>query len=133
MGLIIRHHLGRGRVKKPKYKTMYMTQWQLDSLPEYSTSTPTGVYIGKIWKMNINCENRNGYRVPINPPKWLICTFEEEPDQVKYPGYCKNGYYVPIIVDESSIVVGENRGGAKVFIRHGEEYKGDYEPVRWER
>jgi len=120
-------------MKKPKYKTMYMTQRQLDMLPVYNISTPSGVYIGKIWKKDLNkVAGEDRYWKFPGPPKWLVCTFEEEPDQVTYPNTVKNGYYIPVITEKSSIVVGGNSGGAKVFKRHNEEYKGDYDPVRWE-
>jgi hypothetical protein len=32
-------------------RTLRLSQRQLDSLPEYSRSVPTGVYHGKMWKV----------------------------------------------------------------------------------
>lgn len=100
--------------------TLAVTQRQLDFLPEYSTTIPSGVYPHKIWKAKL----KDG--------SWQIRTFEPEPDQVKYPGTVKNGSYVPVIVKLSGIRIGKNRGGACVFtLREDEEYLGDYKPVIW--
>jgi len=44
-----------------------------DALLEYSCSLPTGVFIGKQWKRNLNFRTNK-------PPKWLLGEYTEHPD-----------------------------------------------------
>lgn len=54
-----------------------LTQSQLDGLPEYSCSIPTGTTIGKRWKRDVNAYPR-GYG-PHPPPYWIVCEYAEHP------------------------------------------------------
>ena len=55
-----------------------MDQSALGLLPEYSTSIPTGVYEGKMWK------SRQGHGTPGGPAgPWYLCWYgpSEDPDK----------------------------------------------------
>lgn len=59
-----------------------LTQRELDALPEYSCSTPTGTRIGKRWK-----RNKNAYpALAGKPPEWWQGEYyelpESDPDKV---------------------------------------------------
>lgn len=49
-----------------------MSPASFDKLLEYSTSTPTGIYIGKMWKRQLSNS------------KWLLCWFEPHPEPDTY-------------------------------------------------
>lgn len=57
----------------------------LDALPEYSTTIPTGVVIGKRWKRNamIGVQMRFGRCESL----WEVCEYVEDP--VSGPGWCR--------------------------------------------
>jgi hypothetical protein len=55
-----------------------MTRATFDALMEYSSTVPSGVYPGKMWR-------RNNARLPApdvysvaQPPEWLLCWFERD-------------------------------------------------------
>lgn len=54
-----------------------MTRQTFDKLPEYSCSTPTAVYPGKMWK------RREPYSGEVK--RWLLCWYGESE---KGPDYC---------------------------------------------
>jgi len=83
--------------------------WELDSLPEYSTTMPTGTTIGKFWKRNTNwMTHGGGYSAPdsVNP-KWVVCAYDENP----------NPKLVTIRIFEVAVLEGP--------------YSGDYRPPDW--
>ncbi len=55
-----------------------MTAQELDELLEYSTSIPSGTYIGKLWKRNNNALVRDakGHNVP---PEWTMGEYIPDP------------------------------------------------------
>lgn len=53
-----------------------ITWYDFDKLKEYSTSQPSGVYIGKMWKGRYDTG------------KWYLCWYGPHPT----PGYCSNNY-----------------------------------------
>lgn len=62
-----------------------VTQRVFDLLPEYSTTQPTGVYPGKIWKSNEwHWDPTKQFRVSTD--RWHLCWFDDVPDK---PGYCR--------------------------------------------
>lgn len=64
-----------------------ITQKKFDNLLEYSTTNPTGVEPGKVWKRNLNAM--------VGPrPKWVICSYIEAAD----PKFCHIEIRVPVIV-----------------------------------
>jgi hypothetical protein len=64
-----------------------LTQAQFDGLPEYSTTTPTGVYVGKCWKaQELIWPDRHG-GFPKATGKWFLRWFGESEIG---PGYCSN-------------------------------------------
>jgi hypothetical protein len=46
---------------------------EMQSLPEYSMSVPTGAYVGKWWKRNLNARTRN------TKPLWRACCYAPIP------------------------------------------------------
>jgi hypothetical protein len=65
----------------------YMTQKSFDALAEYSTSIPTGVYPGKMWKSNV----KGG---------WYLRWFGEHED----PNKCSNHHRVIVVVDSLDVL-----------------------------
>lgn len=59
-----------------------MDKATFDNLPEYSCSIPTGVTIGKMWKIHIDWIE-DGKLVHST---WMLGSYEVEPDQKTYPG-----------------------------------------------
>lgn len=57
-------------------KEIKLTQVELDKLPEYSCSLPTGTTVGKRWKRNANAY---GGGPPEDPPYWWIGEYTEHP------------------------------------------------------
>lgn len=51
----------------------YMSKASFDALPEYSRSTPSGVYPGKMWKAEIYERGPDGYPTPTG--RWLLRWF----------------------------------------------------------
>jgi len=93
------------REDKPHFKGFFITAQQLKELPEYSTSMPTGTYIGKLWKADLNWwrnyedyqanyRQRYGTEAPRHPV-WQIRTYEKHPTEPEK--YVKNGYYYPLV------------------------------------
>jgi hypothetical protein len=61
-----------------------MSQRDFDALHEYSCSTPTGVYPGKMWK-----RNNNAYTTPRQQPEWWLVWFGFSD---KGPQWCSNNF-----------------------------------------
>jgi hypothetical protein len=63
--------------------TMRISRRQLEALPEYSTSLPTGTYIGKLWRRNV--------AVVRAPAIWRIGGYfpHEQPDDFVYVRWFK--------------------------------------------
>lgn len=59
-------------------KSAVMSKAVFDELPEYSTSTPSGVYPGKSWKRNRLIFLANGSYKPT--AEWFLCWFGLHPD-----------------------------------------------------
>jgi len=57
-------------------KYIDLTEAELEALPEYSTTVPTGTTIGKRWKRNLN------WRSDL-PPRWVVGEYVADPE----PGY----------------------------------------------
>lgn len=83
--------------QKRKWRGIFITVAQLNALPEYSRSVPTGVYPGKFWKREYTWRKKRGKK---ERKGWIICSYEEHPDPKMRETHCKNGYYVPLIVKE---------------------------------
>jgi len=62
-------------------KYAVMNQSDFDKLANYSHSQPSGAYIGKMWKMNINSEITKKDR-------WYLCWFDKDSD----PTFVSNNY-----------------------------------------
>ena len=79
-------------LKKPG-KYISLTRDELEALPEYSISLPTGVIIGKRWKRNINFMAPSQMAHPFDgaelrrQPDWWIGEFVTDPN----PKRDKNG------------------------------------------
>lgn len=54
--------------------TLYLFAWELESMPEYSTTLPTGTTVGKLWKRNLNVHHRRA------EPRWLVCMYGPDSD-----------------------------------------------------
>jgi hypothetical protein len=56
-----------------------MTRATFEALPEYSSTIPTGVYPGKMWRRN-DARNATPYSPldPPVPPDWLLCWYEAQ-------------------------------------------------------
>jgi len=54
------------------YPVVELTKAELDALPEYSCTEPTGVVMGKRWKHNVHFGKRNG-----QPPAWLMGEYSQ--------------------------------------------------------
>jgi len=74
-----------------------LTQAQFDGLPEYSTTTPGGVYPGKCWKSQQWewVPVAGGMRERCWTDKWNLCWFGESE---LGPGYCSNKHREIIIL-----------------------------------
>lgn len=61
---------------------MHIEPRALKELPEYSTTTPTGVVIGKRWKRNamVGVQMRFGRTVPL----WEVCEYMQDPRDEGY-------------------------------------------------
>ncbi len=55
-----------------KLETEKISRKVFDSLPEYSISVPTGVFIGKVWKCDLNYNMTNH--------DWVICEYVAVPN-----------------------------------------------------
>jgi hypothetical protein len=75
----------------PKYH--FKSIEDMRRLPEYSATNPTGVFPGKVWRRHDGLYDRNA-RLNGLQPRWIICTYEEIPDD---PTMCKNGRYRPVV------------------------------------
>ena len=62
-----------------------------DSLPEYSCSIPTGVFIGKVWKCNLNFTKR------IPGEDWVIREYVKDPAN---PDYALIETRIPEIIED---------------------------------
>jgi hypothetical protein len=114
---------------KPHWTGIFITQKQLEDLPVYNSTNPTGVYVGKVWKRSVRLYGDGerwvgGSMHPRNSRQvgWVICTYENEPDQVKYPKCAQNGYYTPLIVEDEKLT-----GKIKLFSM---QYKASVEAER---
>lgn len=68
-----------------QWPVVQMSQRELDNLPEYSASLPTGVRIGKRWKRDVHF--RPGPRR--HQPAWLLCEYTVS---ALGPAYCDIKY-----------------------------------------
>jgi hypothetical protein len=59
---------------------MQVTLQELKKLPEYSTTNPTGVIPGKRWRRH-NGAFDSGFKAAGGIPRWVICRYEEAPDE----------------------------------------------------
>lgn len=59
-----------------------MNKPDFDRLAEYSYLQPSGVYVGKMWKMQ-------------RGDTWYLCWYGVDPE----PGYCSNNYRKILIID----------------------------------
>ncbi len=69
-----------------------------DSLPEYSTTDPTGVYPGKVWKRDLHAAmwdwGRGRLIRPNEAPLWVLCEYVRSK-----PGHCAVKLRVPVVVE----------------------------------
>ena len=69
-----------------------MTEQTFCQLAEYSGSTPSGVYPGKMWRRHDGLFDR---RCKPEDRRWLLCWFGEVPDN---PKVCSNNFRVILVV-----------------------------------
>jgi hypothetical protein len=55
-------------------------------LPEYSTTSPTGVTLGKRWRRE-NGAFDEGFKRRGGKPRWVICEYQEAPDEYKMTNF----------------------------------------------
>jgi hypothetical protein len=67
-----------------------LTKKELDDLPEYSLSIPTGVFLGKKWKRNVNVGTKDG-------PLWVMGEYTEHPN----PELCGIVFKTVVIVGDA--------------------------------
>ena len=62
-----------------------LTRRELEKLPEYSCSLPTGTTIGKRWKRNVNPECRGAAGMAIDRGVWWLGEYapDTDPDRVR--------------------------------------------------
>ncbi len=63
-----------------------MSEKTFFQLKEYSTSQPSGVYEGKMWRRHQRYENA--------PPEWLLCWFGFSDK----PNCCSNNYRIILLI-----------------------------------
>lgn len=63
-----------------------MSQRAFEALHEYSASTPSGVYPGKMWKRHDGAFDR---RCKPQDRRWLLCWYGIVPDN---PNVCSNNF-----------------------------------------
>ena len=73
--------------------TMRITMAEATKLLEYSASNPSGAYPGKRWRRH-NGAFDHRFKALGGIPRWVICTYEEIPDD---PKHVKNGVYRAVI------------------------------------
>lgn len=61
-----------------KRLTLFLYPWELDSMPEYSTTLPTGTTVGKVWRADKNVNVRGA------SPEWVVAMYipDEDPKMV---------------------------------------------------
>jgi hypothetical protein len=59
---------------RPCRHTIRIFYWQLETMPEYSSSVPTGTTPFKLWKRNQN------HRLPSLGPNWLVGQYYPVPE-----------------------------------------------------
>lgn len=52
---------------------IYLTIAEMKALADYSSTNPTGAYVGKMWRRQTAVRNRDGYAV--KPGPWLVCQY----------------------------------------------------------
>lgn len=63
-------------------------------LPEYSTSVPSGVYPGKMWRAEVRPPRELSH--PLPPSRWFLLWFGEVPGR---PDLCSNNQREVILTD----------------------------------
>lgn len=58
----------------------YLTAAELNDLPEYSCSMPTGTTIGRMWKKDMYAYDPDNRHLS---PTWVICQYVEHPNPNK--------------------------------------------------
>lgn len=76
-----------------KLPELPITEKQLHDLPEYSSSVPTGITIGKRWKRNPWYFDKASS--DLRPEQWVVCEYVPHED----PGLVGFAYYRPRIVE----------------------------------
>lgn len=86
-------------------KRLFINRSDIDRLPEYSATDPTGVYVGKVWKRNIHpaCRRRGG-PAGMNQQQWVVCEYCEAPPKYKaiHGDVVLNHWYQDVVVLEDS-------------------------------
>lgn len=83
---LLRKEVFRGRCT---LRVAMITRKAFDLLPEYSSTLPTGVFIGKVWKRNMN------WREAVEPD-WVLGRYEKHPTDSTQ---CLIVWYEPYIVE----------------------------------
>lgn len=78
-----------------------MTADDFALLAEYSTSRPSGVYPGKMWRAELRPPRDLAH--PLQPSRWFLCWYGEVPGR---PDLCSNHHREVILVDSASGVTG---------------------------
>jgi len=83
---------------------IYLTKSELDHLPEYSCSNPTGTTIGKMWKRDLNAQAPGLLRPYLLPHKWMVHRYDkhENPELVKISSFQVRlkGKRIPALTDK---------------------------------
>jgi hypothetical protein len=61
---------------------MQITLQEMQALPEYSVSNPTGVIVGKRWR-RLNGAFDSTFRKSGGVPRWIICQYESAEDEFR--------------------------------------------------
>lgn len=72
-----------------------MTRDAFEQLAEYSSTRPSGVYPGKMWKRHDGIYD-HAYLAAGGKPEWLLCWYGESE---KGPGWCSNHHRKILLVD----------------------------------
>lgn len=61
--------------RPPVYQILRLTPREFETLPEYSASMPTGVFIGKRWK-RLDGSHDRAFLAAGGKPRWLVGEYQ---------------------------------------------------------
>lgn len=82
----IEHPLGRHwdqpdpkRIVFDRHGRALMSRRDFEALHNYSTTLPSGVYEGKMWRRQAMTKGEYWNRVPATPERWFVCWYDATP------------------------------------------------------